>query len=178
MHRSIDRRRRGPSSFLVLLALLALGGTACSDVEAPGASSPVGEEAAEDDPAAGDEVPADDDAGAEDESAAGDDAAEGEGSADDAAAQDDAGAEDEAPAADAGAEEAAADDAAAGTGELTEAQVAELLESIESEISISQIRSLCENDVLRSLAAAQVAAAAEDVPADLLDQLCAVVAAE
>jgi hypothetical protein len=35
-----------------------------------------------------------------------------------------------------------------------------------------------DNAALRSLAAAQIAASGEDVPADVLDQLCVVVAAE
>ena len=126
MHRFFDRRRRGPSGFLVLLALLALAGAACADVVVP--EAPVADEAP-----AEDEVPA---------------------------------------------EQAPAGDAATGSGGLTEAQVADLLEGIASEISIAQLRSLCDNAVLRSLAAAQIAASGEDVPADVLDQLCAVVAAE
>jgi len=156
MHRFFDRRRRGPSRFLVLLALLALAGTACADVVVP--EAPAGDEAPAEDEVPASEAPAEDDA------------------AEEAPAEDGVPAS-EAPAGEAPAEEAPAGDAAAGSGGLTEAQVADLLEGIESEISIAQLRSLCDNAVLRSLAAAQIAASGDDVPADVLDQLCAVVAA-
>ena len=153
MHRFFDRRRRGPSGFLVLLALLALAGAACADVVVP--EAPVAEEAPAEDEVPTVEVPAED------------------GAAEGAPAEDEAPVDDEVPA-----EPTPAGDAATGSGGLTEAQVADLLEGIESEISIAQLRSLCDNAVLRSLAAAQIAASGEDVPADVLDQLCAVVAAE